>query len=40
MFPSKCTCGITIDTDAELIAHDCDYYPADIMEHDEIWKSK
>jgi hypothetical protein len=27
-----------LDTDSEYIAHDCDYYPADIMERDELWK--
>jgi hypothetical protein len=37
MNSSKCWCGVTLDTDSERIAHDCDYYPADIMERDELW---
>ena len=34
----KCKCGVTLDTDAEIIAHDCDYYPADILEPETFWK--
>ena len=33
----KCWCGEITYTDMERIAHDCDYYPADILERDELW---
>ena len=36
-YPNKCKCGVTLDTDSDYISHDCDYYPADIMEKDNIW---
>jgi hypothetical protein len=36
-FIVKCWCGITTHSDKERIEHDCDYYPADIMERDSIW---
>jgi hypothetical protein len=36
-YPRKCQCGVILELDSEYIAHDCDYYPADIMEHDSIW---
>jgi hypothetical protein len=36
-YPIKCWCGVMLDTDSERIAHDCNYYPADIMERDELW---
>jgi hypothetical protein len=29
-----------IDTEGENIAHDCDYYPADIMAREELWGAK
>jgi hypothetical protein len=33
----KCECGVMTYTDGDRISHDCDYYPADIMEHDNFW---
>ena len=36
----KCKCGVMLDTDSEVIAHDCDYYPIDILERDELWIKK
>ena len=36
-YPNKCTCGVILDTDSDYIAHDCDYYPADVMTRDSIW---
>jgi hypothetical protein len=39
-YPMKCKCGAMIDTEGENIAHDCDYYPADIMAHEELWGMK
>lgn len=39
-YPKKCWCGVTLELDSEFIAHDCDYYPIDILERDELWESK
>jgi hypothetical protein len=36
-YPIKCSCGVMLDTDSDRIAHDCDYYPADIMNKESIW---
>jgi hypothetical protein len=36
-FIVKCWCGVTTHSDRERVEHDCDYYPADIMERDSIW---
>ena len=33
----KCKCGVELTDDKELIIHDCDYYPADILERDSLW---
>jgi len=33
----KCKCGTELTDDKEFIVHDCDYYPADILEHDSFW---
>ena len=35
----KCKCGVILDTDAERIAHDCDYYPHDLIARDELWQN-
>lgn len=34
----KCQCGVTLYSDKEWVGHDCDYYPADILERNELWK--
>lgn len=36
----KCKCGMELTDDKEYIIHDCDYYPADILERDSIWDIK
>ena len=36
-YTGKCQCGVMLDTDSDFIAHDCDYYPADIMTRESIW---
>ena len=33
----KCWCGEITYSDSDRIAHDCDYYPIDILERDEFW---
>jgi len=33
----KCKCGEITYSDADRMAHDCDYYPHDIMVREELW---
>ena len=33
----KCWCGVTTYSDLDRISHDCDYYPIDIIDRDELW---
>jgi len=35
----KCWCGVITYSDADRFTHDCDYYPQDILERDELWES-